>query len=406
MPLILAIEPDRRQASKIAALAKNKLHAELVSADSTEHAIEALAGRIPDLILTSLLLSPKDDAALADWLRDSDAAGRNVQTLVIPVLAFSSRSSDGGGLFSRLTGRGKDDAAPDGCDPDMFATQIREYLDHAAEERRTAAEDLAIAAAPPVSEHRPTPPAPPAAPTWTPDRSEAQTPAYTPVYFEVEAVLPEPVDAAPYETSSSAGDEAESEPWSEIALGEEDADGAEDARGRSARQTDDDEATSLELTSEPIDLQRFVDELAGQFEQAGQPRQELVQNARDGREEVKRHRDDVLAEFEQALEVITSDQPAPEDEPNRPGGESQADSELYMPLVGATAWPHIEGGVTKASQVNRTAAADPAQAAEPSRPKKKGKAIQPQTEWRTFDPEQCGFAALLAKLDQMSDDAA
>src|SRR5687768_5616172 len=139
MPLILAIEPDRRQASKIAALAKNKLHSEFVSADTTKHAIVALAGRIPDLILTSLLLSPKDDAALSNWLRESDAAGTHVQTLVIPVLSFPSRSrEEGGGLFSRLTGgRARDDAAPDGCDPDMFATQIREYLDRAAEERRT-----------------------------------------------------------------------------------------------------------------------------------------------------------------------------------------------------------------------------------------------------------------------------
>ena len=75
MALILAIEPDRRQASRVAAIVKNRLHAEIVQADTTEHAVEALAGRVPDLILTSLLLSRKDDAALADWLRESDEAG-------------------------------------------------------------------------------------------------------------------------------------------------------------------------------------------------------------------------------------------------------------------------------------------------------------------------------------------
>ena len=63
MALILAIEPDRKQASKVAAIVKNRLHAEIVTADTTEHAVEGLGGRVPDLILTSLLLSPKDDAA-------------------------------------------------------------------------------------------------------------------------------------------------------------------------------------------------------------------------------------------------------------------------------------------------------------------------------------------------------
>src|SRR5215203_6327230 len=104
MALILAIEPDRRQASRVAAIVKNRLHAEIVQADTTEHAVEALAGRVPDLILTSMLLSRKDDAALADWLRESDEAGRHVQTLVIPVLSGSSPDDDdGGGLLSRFT---------------------------------------------------------------------------------------------------------------------------------------------------------------------------------------------------------------------------------------------------------------------------------------------------------------
>jgi CheY-like chemotaxis protein len=143
MALILAIEPDRRQASRVAAIVKNRLHAEIVQADTTEHAVEALAGRVPDLILTSMLLSRKDDAALADWLRESDEAGRHVQTLVIPVLSGSSRDGDdGGGLLSRFTrGKSRDDATTDGCDPEVFAAQIREYLDHAAEERALLRED-------------------------------------------------------------------------------------------------------------------------------------------------------------------------------------------------------------------------------------------------------------------------
>ncbi len=150
MPLILAIEPDRRQASKVAAIVKNRLHAEIVSGDTTEHAVEALAGRVPDLILTSLLLSRKDEAALADWLRASDEAGAHVQTLVIPVLGggYGDYKEEGSGLLSRLRGRSSD--STDGCDPEIFAEQIREYLEHAAEQRRHAAlrlEDMKEAAA-------------------------------------------------------------------------------------------------------------------------------------------------------------------------------------------------------------------------------------------------------------------
>ena len=86
MPLILAIEPDGRQASRLTALAKSPLRAELLVAESTAKAFAALGNRKPDLVLTSLLLSPKDGNELAERLHELDAAGVQVQTLVIPVL--------------------------------------------------------------------------------------------------------------------------------------------------------------------------------------------------------------------------------------------------------------------------------------------------------------------------------
>jgi hypothetical protein len=64
MPLILAIEPDRKQAGQLTAMVRGRLHAELVLADSAERALAALGQRIPDLVLTSALLSPKDESAL------------------------------------------------------------------------------------------------------------------------------------------------------------------------------------------------------------------------------------------------------------------------------------------------------------------------------------------------------
>ena len=64
MPLILAIEPDKRQATQLRSIVKAQLQAELVLADSAERALAALGDRVPDLILTSALLLPKDEMAL------------------------------------------------------------------------------------------------------------------------------------------------------------------------------------------------------------------------------------------------------------------------------------------------------------------------------------------------------
>ena len=55
--------------------------------DSAESALRALGERVPDVILTSALLSPRDEAVVAGWLRALDAAAAHVQTLTIPVFA-------------------------------------------------------------------------------------------------------------------------------------------------------------------------------------------------------------------------------------------------------------------------------------------------------------------------------
>jgi hypothetical protein len=132
MALILAIEPDKKQASAVRALARTSLHAQILVADSTSHGLQQLDGRIPDLILTSLLLSPKDEGALDKHLRGLDAEGHRVPTLVIPVLGPLSRSK--GGLLTRLK-KPRKTTGTEGCDPATFAAQITEYLDRAAAER-------------------------------------------------------------------------------------------------------------------------------------------------------------------------------------------------------------------------------------------------------------------------------
>jgi len=154
MALILAVEPDRQQAKQLSSVVRQHVRAEFVVADSGAAALAALGNRVPDLILTPPLLPPKDEAVLTGWLRDLGDAAAHVQTFAIPILAEpSGRKGDqaSGSIFGRLRDQQADQTP--GCEPDVFADQIRVYLDRAGAERstRTAAEPpaapVAVAAA-------------------------------------------------------------------------------------------------------------------------------------------------------------------------------------------------------------------------------------------------------------------
>ena len=145
MPLVLAIEPDRRQAAHLTAIVCHQVGAELLLADTTEGALDAIGDRVPDLVLVPALLSPQDDAALAAALRVI-AAAAHVRTLTIPVLAAQSASEEkSGGLFSRWRKGSSASQALDGCDPALFAEQIIAYLKESAAERAQLAEQEAAA---------------------------------------------------------------------------------------------------------------------------------------------------------------------------------------------------------------------------------------------------------------------
>jgi len=132
MPVILAIENDKQQITQLTSIVRG-LGAELVLAESAERALKLLAQRVPDLILTPALLLPKDDIALTNRLRELGDAAVHVQMLSIPILATSSAQRRGRLSILRT---GKEDSV--GCDPDVFSGQLVEYLERAAEEKRTA----------------------------------------------------------------------------------------------------------------------------------------------------------------------------------------------------------------------------------------------------------------------------
>jgi hypothetical protein len=135
MSLIIAIEPDRDQAAQLKDLVRRHTAAELILADTTEHAISALGQRIPDLVLIPAFLSPEDDEALTSALRATHAAA-HVQTLTIPVLGTpETPKSVPQSVLSRLLGDQPRPASPDSCDPKIFADQITEYLERVAKDR-------------------------------------------------------------------------------------------------------------------------------------------------------------------------------------------------------------------------------------------------------------------------------
>src|SRR3970040_3076979 len=101
MPIILAIEPDRRQAAHLTALVHRRVKAELILVPTTEGALDAIGNRVPDLVLVPALLSPQDDAALAAALRVIAAAAR-VPMLTIPGVAPPRPAAEDRGGLLRL----------------------------------------------------------------------------------------------------------------------------------------------------------------------------------------------------------------------------------------------------------------------------------------------------------------
>src|ERR1700726_948379 len=123
MALILAIEPDRRQAAQLTNLIRARVNADLVLAETAEQALHAIGDRVPDLVLVPALLAPQDAATLAGGLRGFAAAAR-IRMLTIPVLAPTSRKKQTRGVLAKWRRLRAEPAVSGGCDPAMFGDQI------------------------------------------------------------------------------------------------------------------------------------------------------------------------------------------------------------------------------------------------------------------------------------------
>ena len=138
-PLVLAIEPDLRQAAIVKRIVREKVLADVAVVDSRDAALEAMRTTMPDVLLLSALMSPRDEDELIAHLRTLEDAD-HLQTHTIPQLASALGPNEeraSRGLLSAFRRKKKaQGAAPSGCDPDMFAEEIRAYLQRAADKKR------------------------------------------------------------------------------------------------------------------------------------------------------------------------------------------------------------------------------------------------------------------------------
>lgn len=195
-PLVLAIEPDLRQAAIVKRIVREKVLADVAVVDSRDAALEAMRTTVPDVLLLSALLSPRDEDELVAHLRTRRDA-EHLQTHTIPQLASAIGGGDeppSRGLLSAFRRR-KSGSAPTGCDPDLFAEEIKTYLKRASEKKREArnAGPAIDPIAPPVAAPTASPVdsrgtvEPPVASSWSspfewrPSRSTAPAPMPEPV---------------------------------------------------------------------------------------------------------------------------------------------------------------------------------------------------------------------------------
>ena len=145
MALVLAIEPDHRQATTLKRVVREIVQADLVLVDSRDAAIAAINSQMPDVILVTALLSPRDEEELITHLRALDGA-EHLQTHTIPQLAGSrgepetreQRRRSARQVPEEERSRSRTSAAI----PELFAEEIRTFLARAAQMKTEAVTTL------------------------------------------------------------------------------------------------------------------------------------------------------------------------------------------------------------------------------------------------------------------------
>ena len=132
MSQVLVVQPDPSQEDNLRQIFR-RIGAELVLVYSTREAVDAIALHVPDLILLSTFMSPRDEDALMSHLRTLDGAA-HLQTLTLPQLRTKADEAPAkkGGFFSRKKAK---PAVTVGIDPAVFAEEVVAHLHRATEIR-------------------------------------------------------------------------------------------------------------------------------------------------------------------------------------------------------------------------------------------------------------------------------
>ena len=128
MSVILVIQPDAAQGRVLHDMSR-RIGAELVIVDSTRKAVDAIARQVPDLILLSAFLSPRDEDTLIGRLRSLEGAS-HLQTMTIPQFRTGEEKVKKSGFGFRKKQKA---AAPMGADPSAFADEVVTLLNRASE---------------------------------------------------------------------------------------------------------------------------------------------------------------------------------------------------------------------------------------------------------------------------------
>jgi hypothetical protein len=131
--VILVIQPDAAQGRVLHDVAR-RIGSELVIVESTKKAVDAIARQVPDLILLSAFLSPRDEDTLMGRLRSLEGAS-HLQTMTIPQFQTSEAKSKKSGLFRKK----QKAAVAVGADPAEFADEVVALLSRATEIRNRPA---------------------------------------------------------------------------------------------------------------------------------------------------------------------------------------------------------------------------------------------------------------------------
>jgi hypothetical protein len=130
--VILVIQPDTAQGRVLHDVSR-RIGAELVVVDSTRRAVDAIGRQVPDLILLSAFISPRDEDTLIGRLRSLEGAS-HLQTMTIPQFqtAESAKASKKSGFGFRKKQKA---TVAVGADPVAFADEVVAMLSRASEIR-------------------------------------------------------------------------------------------------------------------------------------------------------------------------------------------------------------------------------------------------------------------------------